>query len=263
MNRKTIQKVLSEKVTDWIGSIEDGDVRAVARKSVIVTGGSIASMLLNEDVNDYDIYFTDRESCAIVAQYYIDLANSRAGLDIYINEKSNDRVEVFVPSDGIAKVYWGDEPDKYLPVHFSSNAITLSGDIQLVTRFSGDVQTIHENYDFVHCSCSFEYASELVVLPAEALEAILTKTLIYRGSKYPLSSVIRTRKFIQRGWFINAGQYLKMLFQLNEMDLKDIDILREQLIGVDLSYFDALIRELSNYDELTIDVLIDAVDHVF
>ena len=62
------------------------------------------------------------------------------------------------------------------------------------------------------------------------------------GSKYPLCSIIRTRKFIQRGYTINAGQYLKMAMQLNELDLKDVSVLQDQLIGVDSAYFDMVIR---------------------
>ena len=34
--------------------------------------------------------------------------------------------------------------------------------------------------------------------------------------------MIRTRKFLKRGWHINAGQYLKMCFQISELDLSDI-----------------------------------------
>jgi hypothetical protein len=57
------------------------------------------------------------------------------------------------------------------------------------------------------------------VLRAEALESILTKELRYVGSRYPLCSVIRTRKFLARGWTINAGQYVKMCFQISQLDL--------------------------------------------
>ena len=81
-------------------------------------------------------------------------------------------------------------------------------------------------------------------LPAAALESILSKTLVYEGSKYPLCSVIRTRKFIKRGWHINAGQYLKMFFQISELDLTDIAVLEDQLVGVDSAYFMMLIEAL-------------------
>src|SRR3546814_939057 len=40
----------------------------------------------------------------------------------------------------------------YRPVFMSTNAITLSDKIQIVLRFYGEADAIHENYDFVHCT---------------------------------------------------------------------------------------------------------------
>jgi hypothetical protein len=43
---------------------------------------------------------------------------------------------------------------KYRPVFFSSNAITLSDKIQIVTRFYGNAGQIHSNFDYVHATNS-------------------------------------------------------------------------------------------------------------
>jgi hypothetical protein len=137
-----------------------------------------------------------------------------------------------------------EEKPKFEPKFLTSNAISLSGHAQLVIRFYGNPEQIHENYDFVHCTNYWTSWDTTVILKERALEAILNKELIYVGSKYPLCSVIRTRKFINRGWTINAGQYLKMIMQLNDLDLKNIDVLEDQLVGVDSAYFGALINEL-------------------
>jgi hypothetical protein len=61
------------------------------------------------------------------------------------------------------------------------------------------------------------------------------------GSKYPIASVIRMRKFLSRGYTINAGQVLKMCYQISELDLKNPQVLEEQLTGVDVGYFNNLI----------------------
>lgn len=137
----------------------------------------------------------------------------------------------------------------YRPVFLSANAISLSGKVQLIVRFFGNPEEIHANYDFVHCTCYWKSWDNELVLPAAALEAMLARELIYVGSKYPLCSIIRTRKFIQRGWSINAGQYLKMFFQLNTLNLTDLKVLEDQLIGVDSAYFLQLIDRLKAADE--------------
>lgn len=65
---KTIKSVLRKKVDDWLASIEDEEVRKLAQKNTVVTGGCIASMLLGEPVNDFDIYFQDFATTKAVAE---------------------------------------------------------------------------------------------------------------------------------------------------------------------------------------------------
>lgn len=279
MKAKTIKSVLSRKHAQFAESIEDDKVRKLVEKNSIITGGSIVSMLLNEKVNDFDYYFTDKETVVAVAEYYLakfkethpDYADTR------IDVKDDGRVKIVVPSVGIAadEDYRDEETDesvtlfddnglehlglddlkeekenedkpKFRPVFLSSNAISLSGKIQLVLRFYGDAAEIHSNYDFVHATCYWTSKNGHLELPQKALEAILTKELIYTGSKYPLCSIFRTKKFIKRGWQINAGQYLKMALQLNEMNLLDLETLQEQLTGVDSAYFAHVIDKVAN-----------------
>lgn len=142
-----------------------------------------------------------------------------------------------------------EEEPKYKVKFLSSNAISLSGKIQLVIRFYGEPKEIHENYDFIHCTNYWTSWDSKVFLNQEALEAIINKELIYVGSKYPLCSIIRTRKFIKRGWTINAGQYLKMCMQLNDLNLKDVEVLEDQLVGVDSTFFAMLINSLNRKKE--------------
>lgn len=269
MNRKNIKTVLTKKHKELCESIKDLKVKKIMENEVIITGGAIVSMLLNEEIHDFDIYFTSKEACQKVAQYYIDEFNSSHPNTNAKIKEDDERIKVYIQSAGVAKdddyEYQDDEmktniepnsdleniPEnpKYKPVYLSSNAITLSGKVQLVIRFYGEPNKIHENYDFVHCTNYWVSKTRELVLRPEALEAILNKELKYVGSKYPLCSIIRTRKFIQRGWSINAGQYLKMAMQLNDLDLKDIKVLEDQLVGVDSGYFMMLIDSLNKKKE--------------
>jgi hypothetical protein len=140
---------------------------------------------------------------------------------------------------------------KYRPRFITSNAITLSNKIQIVTRFYGEVADIHKNYDFAHCTCAWSSWDNEVFLPRKALECIINKELYYVGSQYPLCSIIRTRKYIERGYHINAGQYVKMAMQLNALDLTNVDVLEDQLTGVDTAYFQMMINALKEHKEET------------
>lgn len=273
MTGKNIKKSLNAKIEDWLKSISDAEIVKTIRESAIITGGAIVSMLNNEEVNDYDVYFRTKEACIKVATYYADLFNKTHSTKVSI-VVTDERVQCFIKSRGIAadegetgitdetepyveSPTINDEKPKYRPVFFSTNAISLSDKIQLVIRFYGSPEDIHKNYDFVHCTCCYSFFDNELTLPARALEAIINKELYYIGSKYPICSIIRTRKFISRGWTINAGQYLKMCLQVSELNLKDLNVFKDQLAGVDSAYFNAAIEQIEKMKEKNPDLNID------
>jgi hypothetical protein len=298
MKSKTIRSVLSKKFNEFLSSIEDQTLRDLVAKNSIITGGSIASMLLGEEVNDYDVYFRSRSVALAVANHYVAKfqPGARNGIPcaIYVDDTSPDRVKIVVKSAGVASetetsvdyryfescpedqagTFVGavmrnpgeiedaneelqdkafateDEPGKppYRPVFMSTNAITLSNRIQLVLRFYGEPDEIHENYDFVHCTNYWKSWDGELVLHQPALEALLARELRYVGSKYPVCSVIRLRKFIKRGWKVNAGQILKMCMQISALNLTDPEVLQDQLTGVDAAYFINVMEKLREKD---------------
>ncbi len=298
MKTKTIEKLLSKKFNEFVESIKDDTVKSLIKKNTIITGGCITSMFLKEKINDYDIYFTNKETVLKVAEYYLKIFNEKNKTNGYILDcdthnkeqskfeipdyKEEGRVQIMFDSTGTAKEIGlqdeseihelgdtievkDDEGEKYRPIYLSSNAITLSSNIQLIIRFYGEADKIHENYDFSHCTNYWLSNTEKLTTNQKALECLLAKELYYIGSKYPLASIIRIRKFVQRGWQINAGQILKMCLQLNNFDLFDPKVLEEQLTGVDLAYFAALIESIktANPDKLNYNYVCEIIDRIF
>lgn len=304
MKIKTITKTIDKKMSEWMETIDDETLRKEVKRDLIVTGGCIASMLLKESVNDFDIYFKTKSTCKKISDYYAKKVNvlytkkiSDSKIEVVDNKNiptkdyaitpgdnkwsffvkgiesdSEDRIKIYIPHIG----YWrrsdeglneSEDDLKYEPVYLSENAISLSQQVQLVVRFFGDVEEIHRNYDFAHATNYFHYNedSPQLVCNMNALKALLTKELVYIGSKYPLTSVIRTKKFIGRGFTINAGTYLKILWQVAELDLKDPVVLQEQLIGVDVAYFSLLIEILKDtpQEKLTFNYISEIIDRVF
>lgn len=291
MNGKNIKKSLSAKLNDWLKNIDNEEVRKTVADNAIITGGALVSMLNNEEVNDYDVYFKTRSAVIEITNYYVKKFNESHSVVAEVREEEGSgRISIFIQSAGVAgdEVPVADEENalipegvkqeefsenidkpKYRPVYLTSNAITLSDKIQIVIRFYGEPEQIHENYDFVHCTCSWTSWNNSLSLPSRALEAIINKELYYMGSKYPLCSIIRSRKFIQRGYTINAGQYLKMALQLNKLNLLSVDVLQDQLMGVDSAYFNQAIntikeKQTSDPDwKLDNDYLFEIVNKIF
>jgi hypothetical protein len=294
MKKKTINSIICKKFDEWVETITDEQVKTLVKKSTIITGGCIASMLLKEQVNDFDVYFTNKETAIAVAKYYVnkfkgdnEVAFKDSGKEVKIwveYDDDADRVKIHIKSAGIAsegsgsnyqyfetrppqetedyveqvvrdvsevdeKVIDETSKERYRPVFFSANAITLSNKIQIIVRFFGAPTEIHSNYDFIHTTNYWLSENRQVYLNSDALESLLSRELVYVGSKYPLCSIIRTRKFLKRGFTINAGQYLKMCFQVSHLDLENIQVLEDQLIGVDAAYFGQLVDALKDHKE--------------
>jgi len=300
MQIKTIAKTISNKLTEWLATITDESIRKAVRDNLLVSGGSITSMLLNEPVNDYDIYLQDISVLKKLTEYYIktfpiELLDGREKESIQKklddnyefasgNEDGRERNNSFAISvrnlkEDQIKLYMGGaglkvneelKPEElnYHPLYFSPNAISLSNDIQIVIRFHGTPEQIHKTFDFVHATNYFTFKEGLVRnLPA--IESILTKQLRYQGSHYPVTSIIRSKKFVKRLWNINAGELLKIIYQCSLLDLNNPDVLEEQIIGVDVAYFEVLINILRGKREsepnfvMTSEYLNEIIDRVF
>ena len=181
--------------------------------------------------------------------------------DVIENVKEIDEIK----ADEIEK----QETQDYVPVFISTNAVTLSRGIQIVTRFFGEPDTIHETYDFVHTKAYWCSHEKQIVIPRDVYECVVNKVLRYTGSLYPVCSVFRLRKFISRGWRINAGQILKMAMQISELDLSNIDVLEDQLVGVDSVYFMNLINQFAKKQtndpewKLTTGYVMSIIDKIF
>ncbi len=293
MQIKTIRKNIEMKLNQWLFTIIDEDLRKKVKSNLLVSGGSIVSMLLDEPVNDYDIYIKDMDILRDLIEYYSkpyypniivldgrrkdeyysvngnEYRNDLCLYTIAINNLKSDQIKLyFQDKNGGMRIIENEKEEfklNYVPIFFSPNAISLSGNIQIIARFHGDNEEIHKTFDFIHATNYFTFTKGIVT-NKEALESIITKQLKYQGSLYPLTSIIRMKKFIKKGWNINAGEILKIMFQISELDLRNFDVLEEQLIGIDVAYFSQLIkilREISDVSVLTTHYINIIIDKIF
>lgn len=318
MQSKLIKSVIAKKINKWAAAVEKEDpvVAKAIRENTVVMGGSICSMLMSEQPNDYDVYFRTKASASTIAGFYMqkfkniqdkkhcrsqEEGESPIHVPMYLKHVENPNgFKCFIKSAGVVddrqdKAYQyfethsseeiqaffgtdneneaagaelgdGDEnittpegaleegqkaaadreknKNEFKPVYITQNAITLSDDVQIVTRFYGDPEEILEYYDYEHCKMYYQSWDGRLKLGERPLECLLNKRLEYTGSYYPICSLFRMRKFMGRGWNINAGQIVKMAWQIHKLDLTNPEVLEEQLIGVDHAYFVEILAHL-------------------
>lgn len=287
MNRKQISANIERKVDQWLETFPNGKE---LKPEIVVTGGCITSMLLNEKVNDYDVYLRDFGAVKKVAGYYVgkfktdpppefqDTLTEELNVSTELCEQGTRlKIKVWMKEhkdflfsqefrDWLEKATYDRTPpdeDPFRPLFLTENAITLSDGVQITIRFYGDPEQIHATYDYVHCMNYWTVQTGLVLRPA-ALESTLTKQLKYQGSQYPLCSIFRARKFIQRGWSITAGELLKMILQAVQLKLNDLEVLEDQLVGVDTVIFQELCQKIrDSHEKLTLNDVIGMIEEVF
>ena len=78
MTEKTIKQVLVKKISKWIDTIKDENVKDAISKDLIITGGCFPSMIQNEIPKDFDCYF-------IMCPKLVSLCNVNVSVD-YIDK---------------------------------------------------------------------------------------------------------------------------------------------------------------------------------
>ena len=238
---KAIKSICRHKIDDLCKYIskDDKELAEDLRKHCFVSGGAITSLLQGEQPNDFDIYIDNLDVLYKICVYYTNQWNNnhkrkKSFTILKHNDEYNNRIEIQVTSSGIVndndvdtqdEDYNIDEQDdniddiiddkiKYRVRCITSNAISLSDDIQIICRFCGNPEQIFKNYDFIHTMQAYTRMDDNLILNTNSLVSIMCKRLQYQGSLFPICSLFRMRKFIKRGWTISSMEIFKIAYQI-------------------------------------------------
>ena len=107
MKAKQIEKLLTKVMNNLIDSISDDRIKNILKNHSFITGGCVPSMIIDEYVNDYDIYITEKKFAKLIKDYYTNLK---------FDEKDLQKKKVF------------------LPKLITDNSINLTDKIQIVIK---------------------------------------------------------------------------------------------------------------------------------
>lgn len=273
MNKTQIVTHLASLMNEWVYSVPSTrqDVRQAINRCTIA-GGAIVSLLQDISPNDYDVYTKTKEDCELLARYYVGLFNWDNQLEQDEYRKAdvlieNEQVKVRLPAMEGATIK--QDVSKFHPIFISPNAITLKGNVQLIFRFYGEPEKLVQEFDFEHCTGYFYRVSwenvvcrNELVLNEDMLMSVLTKELKYRHGKYPVSSLLRLQKYIQRGYTIPTGELIKLALDISKLDLSDAKVFSDQLSGVDLQLSADVLKAANNeFDKVQGQAILDSVSN--
>lgn len=145
-------------------------------QSYYVTGGCIASLLQDEEPNDYDVYFRGDGILNLIK-------------DTIVKSKENDVAVI---------------EEKYRDVTTASglliteNAITLKNKIQLILKHTGEPKDIRNTFDFVHCMPYWDSEDRKLHISRQQYDLIVKKLLVKQNESS--FTTHREQKFLQRNY---------------------------------------------------------------
>lgn len=240
MKAKQIEKLLKGVYKHFIDSIDDEGIKTIISNKTFITGGCIPSMLLDEFVNDFDFYFFSKDDAEEVRKYFT------------AQEKNKSNKE-----------------QKYKVSLITDNAINLTDKVQLITKFTGSPKQVTNNFDWQHIKSYYIYNKGLT-LTEDVYKLIVEKELIYTGSNYPLSSLLRLRKYLKKGWYVSTKTMVHIILEVvSAFQDQSISINNEEQIELmeEFNYehnsykvnVETLVKQLNGVDPLTIQKRLEAV----
>jgi len=200
------QYILREK-------LRDADLLDIfINNNALICGGAVRSVFANERIEDFDVYFLDEKSAI----------------------SFNSEIAVIMGE----------------PAFISDNAITYSKDgltIQSIQSIMGIPMDIIDQFDYTICMSAYSCKRRYFSFGETFFEDLAGRQLIFNVyARYPISSLFRIKKYLARGYKISGVEMVKIALCIHRLNLSDYNILRDQLMGIDVSLLSALMDTLSS-----------------
>lgn len=147
-------------------------------KECILTGGCFASLFLDEEIHDWDVYLRDSVT---ISRFESFVMSDTPTLNEVADVTSEYMIITNVDGKLVTKGY----------------AITFKNGLQVITKAD---KTHRETFDFLHCMPYFDMATQQLFISRRQYDAIKDKKLV-KNPKHALAlNEQRVEKFISRGW---------------------------------------------------------------
>ncbi|GIU69849.1 MAG: hypothetical protein KatS3mg002_1085 [Candidatus Woesearchaeota archaeon] len=202
-----------------------------ASENAFIAGGAIRSIFANEEINDFDIYFEDKENYYNVVNYLDKRGIGGVISSNAYNFKINNR--------------------KYQLIHHS--------------KMIGNPEYILSHFDFTVCMGAYSFKDKTVIYSERFLLDLAKRELVYnKNTLFPISSLVRTKKYLKRGYNINTLEYLKIISHIHSLLKKveednDKDLLKEQFNGLDV----VLIENIMDIESASLEHFIYLAESLF
>ena len=190
-----------------------------AEAKAVLAGGALTSVFSNQPINDFDIYFKSKE-----------------GFERVNNTMKIHNKVLFETSSAITYEY-----------SITTRRITQTYKVQLIKFNFGEPDEIIKNFDFTICQAAYDFEMETFHFNGHFFKHLAQKKLVYNPNCLkPFSSLVRTKKFEQRGYTISKLELLKVAISISQVKLETYGDLIDAAVGVSTTSHGKFIKKIKN-----------------
>jgi hypothetical protein len=203
----------------------------LVESNAIIAGGAITSAFCNRDVNDLDVYLrSEQDFITFIDAVYENTSYKLLGTNI--TERS---------------ILFQDTQTRQ--------------DVQLIVyKYFPTVQDIFNDYDFTVNMGALECRTEQFTFHDEFFKHNSQRYLqFHTGTAYPIISLLRVQKYIDKGYKISKSQMLRILLTISRLDMNTWDQLKDEIGGMYGLNMDNIFPET---EEFSMDKAIEILDEI-
>lgn len=202
----------------------------LAANNIVLIGGAITSLLNNKPVNDYDLYICNN----------LTIVQLKQKIQQY-NEQTNESNLIFVyeSKNSISYKILDNRLSTYVKIQF----------ITLPHLMNKTIEEIFNSIDFSICKCAYNFSTQTFIFDDEFLQSYKTKHITFNSNTlYPISSLLRVKKYENKGYSFTTHEMLKICFAINNLKINTYKDIVFHLTAVSTSYYSDFLELLLTDD---------------
>lgn len=181
-------KEYSKRIRGLFNKIE---LEVLRNNRAIIAGGSIISIINNQNINDIDIYFHNKE----------DFENTLR----YLMRKN------------------------YTSLYVSNNAVTVGCEQFIYCKFCDNIENLLNTFDIYACMGAYDVATDTFYFHSNFFFDNMNKRIVLNDStSLPSTTLFRVIKYINKGYKIDKKEIFKLLIIILGSGIKDIKDLKDE-----------------------------------
>lgn len=175
-----------------------------------LAGGAITSLFTNSEVNDYDIYFRNKELLSKFLEYEI-----------------RDRNWVKVVTDKAFSIE--SDGNKFQFIFFD---------------YFDSAEDIFETFDFTVCMGAYDFKEEKFILGDNFLIDNAKRRIKFNPkTKFPIVSLMRLDKYKKKGYKTSKAEKLRIIFTIMQLKIETKEQLSSQIGGMYGERYDNILKD--------------------